>query len=130
MEHEIIGDPTFLFTELEKNVQHLASSLDTCNKNDNLLPSTLSSPPKLMFGLHASLQRKPPPKTITPFRSLNPFQTQWLIKGHVTVKKEIHHYTNKNGDGHMFSFDIIDSERNEVCVTCFNSIVDLHYQHI
>ena len=30
----------------------------------------------------------------------------------------------------MFSFDMTDSERIEVCVTCFNSIVDLHYQCI
>ena len=30
----------------------------------------------------------------------------------------------------MFSFDMTDSERIEVCVTCFNSNADLHYQYI
>lgn len=83
-----------------------------------------------MFGLHASLIKKSLPTTISPIRSLNPFQPQWVIQGRITAKMEIHHFKNNKGNGHMFSFDMIDKKRTEVRVTCFNELADLHFQQI
>lgn len=85
---------------------------------------------KLMFALDASLRKKFCTLTITPFRSLNPYQTMWTIKGCVTMKKEKYQFNSKNGNSHMFIFDIIDTERNEVRITCFNDVADLHFDKV
>lgn len=83
-----------------------------------------------MFGIDPSQSRKDVSISINPIKSLNPFQTSWTIKGHVTMKKEIHRYTNQKGSGQVFSFDIIDSEHTKTRVTCFNEAIDIHYANI
>ena len=83
-----------------------------------------------MSGVSSPLKNKEINPTITPIKNLNPFQTRWLIKGYVTSKKEIHPFKTRNGEGKVFSFDIIDCEKIEVHITCFNTIVDLQYVNI
>ena len=46
------------------------------------------------------------------------------------MKKEKYQFNSKNGNDHMFCFDIIDTEKTEVQTTCFNDVADLHFEKV
>jgi len=60
-----------------------------------------------------------------PLSDLSPFQKQaFTIKVRVTRKGTIRHWSNKRGDGKLFSIDILDDQGNEMQCTMFNDVVD------
>ncbi|XP_059075472.1 replication protein A 70 kDa DNA-binding subunit A-like [Cryptomeria japonica] len=42
----------------------------------------------------------------------------------------MHHFNKPQGQGCVFSFDIIDCENTEIRITSFNEVADLHYMNI
>lgn len=67
---------------------------------------------------------------IIPIHGLSPYSSIWTIKARVTAKSTLKQYTNARGDGKVFSFDLIDSDRGEIRVTCFNAVADQFYHQI
>ncbi|XP_057817370.2 replication protein A 70 kDa DNA-binding subunit A-like [Cryptomeria japonica] len=67
---------------------------------------------------------------ISPITSLNPYQNKWTIKGKVTDKRLIRSYSRPAKNGHVFSYDIVDTEGCEVRVTCFDHIAQLHSDRV
>jgi replication factor A1 len=70
------------------------------------------------------------PAVIFPISRLNPFQGRWTIKARVCSKGDLRTYNNTKGDGKLFSFDLIDSEGDQIRVTCFNSVAEQFYPKI
>ncbi|WPH00458.1 replication factor a protein 1 [Acrodontium crateriforme] len=58
--------------------------------------------------------------------SLSPYAHKWTIKARVTQKGDIKTWHNKNGEGKLFSVNLLD-ESGEIRATGFNDAVDQWY---
>jgi replication factor A1 len=63
---------------------------------------------------------------IHPIEALSPYAHRWTIKARVTHKGEIKTWHNKNGEGKLFSVNLLD-DSGEIRATGFNDIVDQWY---
>lgn len=64
--------------------------------------------------------------TIFPIEGLSPYAHKWTIKARCTHKSEIKHWHNKNGEGKLFSVNLLD-ESGEIRATGFNDQCDMLY---
>eukprot|EP01083_Nonionella_stella_P090521 252850_1 len=61
---------------------------------------------------------------ITPVAAINPYQPNWTIKVRCTVKGQVRHWKNANGEGSVFSIDLLDQDGTEIRCTMFKEGVD------
>jgi replication factor A1 len=64
--------------------------------------------------------------TIYPIEALSPYANKWTIKVRVTSKSDIRRWSKTNGDGKLFSVNLLD-ESGEIRATGFNEQVDQFY---
>lgn len=64
--------------------------------------------------------------TIQAIESLSPYSHKWTIKARCTFKGDIKHWHNKNGEGKLFSVNLLD-ESGEIRATGFNDQCDTLY---
>jgi replication factor A1 len=64
--------------------------------------------------------------TIYPIEALSPYANKWTIKARVTNKSEIRTWSKANGEGKLFSVNLLD-ETGEIRATGFNQEVDQFY---
>lgn len=62
----------------------------------------------------------------TSINSINPFHNKWTIKGRIVLKSDIKKFSNKRGEGKLFSFEIAD-ESGQIKVVAFSEVVDIFY---
>ncbi|KAL8710876.1 MAG: hypothetical protein Q9220_004680 [cf. Caloplaca sp. 1 TL-2023] len=77
-------------------------------------------------------QRKPPSSSashanIYPIEALSPYAHKWTIKARCTNKSDIKTWHNKNGEGKLFSVNLLD-ESGEIRGTGFNEQCDQLYE--
>lgn len=63
---------------------------------------------------------------VHPIESLSPYAHKWTIKARVTSKSEIKTWHNKNGEGKLFSVNLLD-ESGEIKATGFKDQCDAFY---
>lgn len=63
---------------------------------------------------------------IYPIEALSPYQNKWTIKARCTNKSDIKTWHNKNGEGKLFSVNLLD-DSGEIRATGFNDQCDLLY---
>lgn len=63
---------------------------------------------------------------IMPVEALSPYANKWTIKARVTNKSEVRTWHNKNGEGKLFSVNLLD-ESGEIKATAFNDQCDAFY---
>ncbi|KAI9681120.1 MAG: Replication factor A protein 1 [Caeruleum heppii] len=63
---------------------------------------------------------------IYPIEAINPYAHKWTIKVRCTHRGEIKHWHNKNGEGKLFSVNLLD-ESGEIRATGFNEQCDVLY---
>jgi len=63
---------------------------------------------------------------VFPIASLTPYQNKWTIKARVTHKGDIRRWSNARGEGHLFSFDLVDGS-GEIRATAFKEQCDKFY---
>ena len=64
---------------------------------------------------------------IYPIEGLSPWANKWTIKARCTNKSEIKTWHNKNGEGKLFSVNLLD-ESGEIKATGFNDQCDMFYE--
>lgn len=72
---------------------------------------------------------KPPSSAhanIYPIEAINPYASKWTIKARCTNKSEIKTWHNRNGEGKLFSVNLLD-ESGEIRATGFNDQCDQLY---
>ncbi len=63
---------------------------------------------------------------IYPIEALSPYQNKWTIKARCTHKSDIKTWHNKNGEGKLFSVNLLD-DSGEIKATGFQDQCDLLY---
>ena len=61
---------------------------------------------------------------ITPISQLNMYQNRFTIKGRVTSKGEIKHWSNSRGEGYLMSLEVLDAGGQDIRITMFKEAVD------
>ena len=64
---------------------------------------------------------------VHPIESISPYAQKWTIKARVTNKSDIKTWHNKNGEGKLFSVNLLD-ESGEIKATAFNDQCDQFYE--
>lgn len=64
---------------------------------------------------------------ISPIEALSPYANKWTIKARCTHKGEVKHWHKKNGEGKLFSLNLLD-ETGEIRATGFNEQCDNLYE--
>ena len=94
------------------------------NISESSIPNKLATKP--LTGLNSSTLKS---ENIVPLNVLTPFFNSWTIRGRVTIKTNLKTYSNKNGEGKLFSFDVCD-ESGEIRITAFNAECDKYFDLI
>lgn len=68
-------------------------------------------------------------KSIVPIAQLNPYQSSWIIKVRVLIKRSIYVWKNSKGEGKLFSLDLKDKS-GAIKAIAFNHLVDRWYDRI
>ncbi|KAL6122825.1 hypothetical protein NUSPORA_00084 [Nucleospora cyclopteri] len=110
---EIIGNPTSILSKTENSVQKTEKQVqkqpadhEKINKKRKITSDTDGK--------------------ITKIKDINPFLNNWKIKGRVVAKTDIRKFNTKNGEGKVFSFEILD-QTMQCKVTSFGEIVDIFF---
>ncbi|VEU45086.1 unnamed protein product [Pseudo-nitzschia multistriata] len=61
---------------------------------------------------------------ITPILQLNMYQNRFTIKGRVTTKSDIKHWSNSKGEGYLSSLEVLDAGGTDIRITMFKEAVD------
>jgi replication factor A1 len=65
--------------------------------------------------------------TIYPIEAISPYSNKWTIKARCTNKSQIKTWHNKNGEGKLFSVNLLD-DSGEIRATGFNDQCDMLYE--
>lgn len=62
-----------------------------------------------------------------PITALNPYSNKWAIKARITSKADKRSWSNANGQGTLFSIDLLDSDKGEIRATFFKETCEKFY---
>jgi replication factor A1 len=118
-ESEKIGHPEALEVKDEEAKPTTISSGGFYGNQPQAAPKQpeRSVPSRPTNGAHAN---------IYPIESLSPYAHKWTIKARVTSKSEVKTWHNKNGEGKLFSINLLD-ESGEIKATGFKEQCDAFY---
>lgn len=123
-EHEKLGEPKPLEVKAEEeekpNPTTITSNAFYGNKQEQPKqprPMPSHTKPASSASAHAN---------IYPIEAISPYSNKWTIKARCTSKSEIKTWHNRNGEGKLFSVNLLD-ESGEIRATGFNDSCDQLY---
>lgn len=119
-ECEKIGEPKTLEVKAE-DAQPQSTTISSNGFYGNKLepkPKQQSLPSRVNNSAHGS---------IYPIEALSPYAHKWTIKARCTGKSEIKTWHNKNGEGKLFTVNLLD-ESGEIRATCWKEQCDAFHE--
>ncbi|OAP59032.1 hypothetical protein AYL99_06329 [Fonsecaea erecta] len=120
-EHEKLGDPKPLELKVEEEEKAYPTSITSNGFYGNKQEQPKQSRPvghvKPSSSAHAN---------IYPIEAISPYSNKWTIKARCTSKSDIKTWHNRNGEGKLFSVNLLD-ESGEIRATGFNDQCDQLY---
>ncbi|KAJ5668805.1 Replication factor A protein 1 [Penicillium macrosclerotiorum] len=123
-EAEKIGEPK----PLEIKADEEEKAQPTAISSNGFYGSKPVAPPQQSRS-HAQSVRGPSASahaTIYPIEGISPYSNKWTIKARCTSKSNIKTWHNKNGEGKLFSVNLLD-DSGEIRATGFNDQCDMLY---
>ncbi|KAF2204931.1 replication protein-like protein A 70 kDa DNA-binding subunit [Delitschia confertaspora ATCC 74209] len=122
-EHEKIGNPVALDMKPDVKPQPAAISGDGFYGNK---PAPQPQPPQRALPSHTAKPSSSAYPNLYPIESLSPYAHKWTIRVRCTFKSDIKTWHNKNGEGKLFSVNLLD-ETGEIRATGFTEACDRLY---
>lgn len=122
-EAEKIGEPKPLENKMEEDEK----SQPTTISSNGFYGSKIQSAP--MQATSRPTQPRPATAshaTIYPIEAISPYSHKWTIKARCTSKSNIRTWHNRNGEGKLFSVNLLD-DSGEIRATGFNDQCDMLY---
>lgn len=119
-EAEKIGEPMPLESKGEENERNQPATMqDPKIQNQPLQANSLARQmrPTASASAHA---------TIYPIEAISPYSHKWTIKARCTSKSAVKTWHNRNGEGKLFSVNLLD-DSGEIRATGFNDLCDMLY---
>ncbi|CAG8222142.1 unnamed protein product [Penicillium olsonii] len=123
-EAEKIGEPKPLELKVEEEEAAQPTTISSNGFYGNKVEAAPSQPAR----------RAPPPTapasahaTIYPIEAISPYSNKWTMKARCTQKSAIKTWHNKNGEGKLFSVNLLD-DSGEIRATGFNDQCDMLYE--
>lgn len=113
---------------LESNTEEKEQNQPTTISSGGFYGSKIQEPSLQV----SSLTRQPRPMststhaTIYPIEAISPYSHKWTIKARCTSKSNIKNWHNRNGEGKLFSVNLLD-DSGEIRATGFNDLCDMLY---
>jgi replication factor A1 len=132
-ESSVIGDPKNIEGAPTTVINNNNNSSSSNNSNDNNNNSNVKrkEPASAVTSSPVYTKRVTNPghdlskvTNFHPISSLNLYQNRWVIKARVTAKSSIRTWSNKKGEGKLFSVDLLDSSGGQLKATMFKDAVD------
>ena len=127
-ECEKIGEPKAIAEPADGNAQAKPTTISSGGFYGNQPQQQQNAQPR-----PTSSRSNGPPSTahanIYPIEALSPYSHKWTIKARCTQKSDIKTWHNKNGEGKLFSCNLLD-DSGEIRATGFNDQCDALYDLI
>lgn len=124
-ESEKIGEPK----PLESKAEEEERNQPTMISSNGFYGSKVQNPPHQATGLTRQAQPMASASahaTIYPIEAISPYSHKWTIKARCTSKSNIKTWHNRNGEGKLFSVNLLD-DSGEIRATGFNDMCDMLY---
>lgn len=122
---EKIGDPKPLESKGEEDDKAQPTSISS-----NGFYGSKPQVPQAQTALRAPQSRAAPSAsahaTIYPIEAISPYSNKWTIKARCTSKSSVKTWHNRNGEGKLFSVNLLD-DSGEIRATGFNDQCDMLY---
>ncbi|KAJ9641719.1 uncharacterized protein PV06_03743 [Exophiala oligosperma] len=122
-EHEKLGDPKPLEFKAEEEEKPFPTSISS-----NGFYGAKQEPQKQSMSMpsHPKPSSSSAHANIYPIEAISPYSNKWTIKARCTSKSDIKTWHNRNGEGKLFSVNLLD-ESGEIRATGFNDQCDMLY---
>lgn len=122
-EHEKLGEPKPFETKTEEEDQKANPSAVT---SQGFYGNKQEQPKSRAMPTHAKPSSSSAHANIYPIEAISPYSNKWTIKARCTSKSDIKTWHNRNGEGKLFSVNLLD-ESGEIRATGFNEQCDQLY---
>ena len=121
-----LGEPKALEFKAEEDVKPQSTTIAT-NGFYGGKPAQQQHQPQQSLPSRTNMSSSAAHANIYPIEAISPYAHKWTIKARCTNKSEIKTWHNKNGEGKLFSVNLLD-ESGEIRGTGFNDQVDALYE--
>ncbi|KAK7893040.1 Replication factor A protein 1 [Exophiala xenobiotica] len=122
-EHEKLGDPKALELKVEDEEKPVPNAISSNGFYGVKQESQKTSRP---MPSHTRPSSSMAHANIYPIEAISPYSNKWTIKARCTSKSDIKTWHNRNGEGKLFSVNLLD-ESGEIRATGFNDQCDQLY---
>ncbi|KAK5239217.1 Replication factor A protein 1, partial [Exophiala xenobiotica] len=119
-EHEKLGDPKALELKVEDEEKPVPNAISS---NGFYGVKQESQKPSRPMPSHTRPSSSMAHANIYPIEAISPYSNKWTIKARCTSKSDIKTWHNRNGEGKLFSVNLLD-ESGEIRATGFNDQCD------
>ena len=122
-----LGEPKALEFKTEEDVKPHPTTISSNGFYGNKPPQQQQEPQQQSLPSRMNATTSAAHANIYPIEALSPYAHKWTIKARCTNKSDIKTWHNKNGEGKLFSVNLLD-DSGEIRGTGFNEQCDALYE--
>ncbi|KAI1835937.1 hypothetical protein DTO006G1_1504 [Penicillium roqueforti] len=126
-EAEKIGDPKPLAVKSEEEEVGQPTTISSNGFYGSKMEGAQAQPNSRAQPISAPMSTSSVHATIYPIEAVSPYSNKWTIKARCTNKSAIKTWHNKNGEGRLFSVNLLD-DSGEIRATGFKEQCDMLYE--
>ncbi|KAJ6140091.1 Nucleic acid-binding OB-fold [Penicillium samsonianum] len=126
-EADKIGEPKPLEVKAEEEEGGQPTTISSNGFYGSKMEGAQAQPNSRAQPMSAPMSTSSAHATIYPIEAISPYSNKWTMKARCTSKSSIKTWHNKNGEGKLFSVNLLD-DSGEIRATGFNEQCDMLYE--